>query len=159
ESSATSTVTIGAATLTAGRDVRVSANSVSSAQMKAFSAFLGVTWVHSAASATATVGSGANVSAGANFALTADVTNTMTAKTYVVAGLAGVPQGPSVSVSVGKAESTSRAVVQSGATISAGNVDVKANNKNTFETATTSLVLDPDDVGAGVGVSLGYYSS
>src|SRR5262249_1709835 len=36
ESSATSTVTIGAATLTAGRDVRVSANSVSSAQMKAF---------------------------------------------------------------------------------------------------------------------------
>src|SRR5262249_27812567 len=118
ESSATSTVTIGAATLTAGRDVRVSANSVSSAQMKAVSAFLGVTWVHSAASATATVGSGANVSAGANFALTADVTNTMTAKTYVVTGLAGVPQGPSVSVSVGKAESTSRAVVQSGATIS-----------------------------------------
>jgi N-acetylneuraminic acid mutarotase len=81
------------------------------------------------------------------------------AKTYVATGLSlpilatgdGLPQGPAVAVSVGHAESTTKAAVLGGATVIAGNVDVTASNTNTFTTANLSLVLDPKNVGLGVG--------
>src|SRR5262249_20963687 len=130
--SATSTVTVGAATLTANGDVKVTAHAVSDGEVKTISTFLGVTYVHSAGTATATIGSDATIPAGGNSTLNAHVDNTMVAKTYAATGLStpllatgnGLPQGPAVAVSVGHAESTSKAAVLGGATVNAGNVDV-----------------------------------
>ncbi|MGH3026218.1 MAG: hypothetical protein ACRDLR_07225, partial [Gaiellaceae bacterium] len=157
-------VTLGSTRIAATGAVSIESASTSSAVAKTpgmLSAFdVGVTYAESNGTSVAELGSGTSVSAGGEFTLLSQVDNTMQSEVSVEsgtispmgtaaansggAGITGVKiPGPAISVAYGKARSTSQTTIAAGATVTAGGVDIEANNSNDFEVSATSTSVAP----------------
>jgi hypothetical protein len=132
---------------------------------------IGVTYASSTATAHAIIQSGATITAGGDFSLTADVTNNLNAQTAIVGGVQGqalksntptsttraqVKQanGPTLAITYGRGVSDSQATVSDGAMITAHNVTVGAHNNNNFQVVSDSKLVRPTDTGLASGVAV-----
>jgi hypothetical protein len=144
-SQATSNIQVqGGAQITATGTVTINSQASSTASMTANGLYF--TYAESDASATAVVQTGATITAGGDFDLTANSTNTLTNTGQAVSGQPNLANstvtqtGPAVAVTYSVGNSTAVAGVESGATVSADNVNVLAQNTNSFTTAATPSV-------------------
>ena len=163
-STATSSVlTLGTTTIDAAGRVDIESSSVTTAQAETpglLGAFdIGVTYADSEGAATNELSSGTTITAGGDFTLLSQVTNTMASNVSVESGTifpfvtalanakldtTGVKvPGPSISVSYGKARSTSSALIDAGATVNAAGVEINANNANDFDVTASSQQVAP----------------
>ena len=165
--------------LDAGGNVEIAAISNCETSASASSLILGGTVAISNATATNTMGNYVTVEATGDFDFKANVSNTLSAATFVYSGsnVMGVPlgdnyfaptvrlksfqvPGPSISFAVGLADSTSTATIASDVGVTAASVSVAADNANDFTTSTYSLIICPStNFGVGVGVSFAEYDS
>jgi hypothetical protein len=127
-----------------------------------------ITYAESDASATAQIQAGATINAAGNFNLTAHSVDNLTNTGNAVAGQSNdnntVSQnGPAVVFTYSKADSTSVAGVESGATVDAGSVNVLAKNENSFDTEATPSVngngSSNQQYGAGAAIAISDTSS
>ncbi|MGD0467402.1 MAG: leukotoxin LktA family filamentous adhesin [Terriglobales bacterium] len=170
-SKATSNIEVGSgAQITATGKVTIDSEASSTASMTANGLYF--TYAESDASATAEVLSGATITAGGDFDLTANSTNTLTNNGQAVSGQPNLTNsmitqmGPSIAVTYSVGNSTSIAGVESGATVSADNVNVKAENDNSFTTTAQPSVNTGgtcstcnNQFGAGVAIAVSDTSS
>ena len=113
--------------------------------------FLGGNYADSEPTANVSVGSGATITAGGSFDMEALVQNTVTLSTIVPTDASP----GTISFSYEKARSTSTADVAAGATITAEDATVAAENTNTFSNTAKSLGLQADgSLSAGVAVAI-----
>ncbi|MEB3292084.1 MAG: DUF4347 domain-containing protein, partial [Synechococcales bacterium] len=164
EAIATLTLEAGAA-ITATNDVTMKSNARSNAQFTKVGGYLGITYASSTPTAKVILKGngtqGATIQAGNSFEMLAQTNNTLELATYVanVAVLASPLQGAlagELAISYAKAISTSTAEVQKGATVTALNAIIRAQNTNAFENKVTAFGFEasgPAGVGATIALS------
>jgi hypothetical protein len=154
-----------ARTINATGNVNIGSTASSTATFTANGLYF--TYAESDATATAQILQYGAVNTPGSFTLAANATNNLTNTSKAVAGHTdsngNTEQGPAVAVTYSKANSTSVAGAESGATVSAGSVDVQAINNNSFDTEASPTETtgsgSSEVFGAGVAVVISDTSS
>ncbi len=161
---ATAAVNVGAAEITGSGNVNLEANATAEAKITAAGVYLA--FGSSTADAKVQVGNGAHITAGGVLNVNAETKNTLdvTAEPITYLPLKFAEQtrtqtGPTITVAYGRGSSNSTAAVESGASLTAGTINVTAENNNEFSTATKSRAYAGTSAGFGAGVSIGDYDS
>ncbi|MCI0582130.1 MAG: FG-GAP-like repeat-containing protein, partial [Chloroflexi bacterium] len=144
------------ARIRADRDVFLDSNAVSTVEVTTRGRAAGLTFGSSSPTATVEVENGVFVNAGRNVDLRATTGNTLDIVTAVPAG----GDVANVSVSFGKARSTSVADLQAGATVEAQNATVLAENVNSFSNVAVAGGFPPaGQAGVGATAAISFFQS
>ena len=138
----------GNSSINATGDVKINSKATSNADLTVIGYVAGLAYAESKATAEAIIKSGVQVNTSGNLELKAETDNSTNLK---VGGIAGTSVG--LTFAMGETDSTTNAKIETGATITAGSINVEAASTTTSNVSSASYAIGGGSANAGIAVS------